>query len=82
MRLRRKMHHDIRFGNQLVDNVWMSDVAVKKLEMAVGLQLGRNIVQVAGIGQRIQQKDFGVRVAPIDVIDEITANETRTTRDQ
>ena len=44
--------------------------------------VGRNIVQVAGIGQSIQQKDFGVRVALINIIDEITANKTRAAGDQ
>ena len=82
VRLRRKMHNNIRFRNQLVDNVRMSDVAVKKSEMAVGFQAGRNIVQVAGIGQSIQQKDFGVRIALINIIDEITANKTRAASNQ
>ena len=60
----------------------MGDIAVLKLEMPVGFQAGRNIVQVAGVGQRIQQKDFGVRVVLINIIDEITTNKTRAASHQ
>ena len=76
------MHHNIRLRNQLVHNVRVRDVSVMKLKVSVGLQTWRYIVEVASIGQSIQQKDFVVRVTFMDKIDEVTTNKTRTASDQ
>jgi len=82
MGLRCEMHHNIRLRNQLVDNIRVRNVSVMKLKVSVRLQTRRYIVEVAGIGQSIKQKDFVVRIAFMDKIDEVTTNKTRTSSDQ
>jgi hypothetical protein len=75
------MHHNISLRNQFVDNVRVRDVPVVKLKVSVGLETRIYIVEVAGIGQSIQQKDFVVWVAFMDKIDKVTTNKTRTASD-
>ena len=75
MRLRRKMDDYVAFRDQGVDDVRVSDVAVIKLEMTVLFDGALNAVQVAGVSQGVQQKDFILRVFPVQVVDEITADE-------
>ena len=81
MRLCCEMHHNIRLRNQLVDNIRVRNISVMKLKVSVRLQTRRYIVEVSGIGQSIQQKDFVVRIAFMDKIDEVTTTPTITVLD-
>ena len=82
MRFRGEMDDDVALGYQLVDNGRLGDVAVEELETRVAFQTVIKVVQVAGIGQRIEQDDFVARIFFINVVDEITADKTGSARDQ
>ncbi len=82
MGLRRKMDDDIGFRDQGIDDVRVGDVAVIKLEVTILFDTALNAVQVAGVGQGVQQKDFVFGIISVQVVDEITADKTRAARHQ
>ena len=82
MGLRSKMDDDIAFRDQGIDNVRVGDVAVIKLEVTVLLDAALNAVQVAGVGQGVQQKDVVFGIIPVQVVDEIATNEPRAASHQ
>ena len=82
MRFCGEMNHRSGLGYQLVDDVRVRHIAVKETEMRVALEVAGNIVQITGVGQGIEQEDFVMRVVSVQLIDEITADKTRSTCDQ
>ena len=79
VRLGREMHDDVRAAHQVLDERGVAHVAVPELDAAarVGrLEVGRQVVDAAGVGQQVEHQDPVVRILVEDVVHEVAADES------
>jgi len=79
VRFRSEMHNDVCLSNQSVDQVAVTDVPVNEHRAVTEDGFDRGLV--AGVRQRVKHCDVVIRVID-DVVNEVGADETRTTRDE
>ena len=77
MRLGRVVHDGVMARNDLVEQLGVADVAVHELHTVA--QNAPDVLQVARIRQRVQNRDMHVRMVVVHVMDEIRTDETTAT---
>ena len=79
VRLRGEMHDDVGVADQLVDNLGVGNVAFDQLDLPAHRL---EIDLVAGVSERIEHRDLGVRPGRDRALDEVRADESCSTGDQ
>ena len=77
VRLGRVVHDGVMARNDLVEQLGVADVAVHELHTVA--QNAPDVLQVARIRQRVQNRDMHVRMVVVHVMDEIRTDETTAT---